>query len=526
MTPVSSANGAWANVAAKPVPKPVPLPAPAAAPTQADYLSDKEFAALNLATMEKAKPPSPAPPGFGAPSTSVSTSIGGPSITPPPTGYSMPFSETFGIIGGSQTLGGISSNAFGTSLSSGILGDYSLGGSLGGGSLGGGSLGSGPLGGGSLGGALSPSYQDVGLSDLNVGSTPFVAPTLTMSGLPLGSTIVDLSLSTSLSMGAEAVRGCTKLRKFAMAYLGQKLVAQVRSLQQSAINVDGRFTYFPFLRLGSPQQDVFRGYSTTGTMKQCAVKRLSKASHNMQEVDILRKIAHENIVAVEDFANASVEFFYIALELCHGDLEQLIEPSPSAARRETMELLPRPLSNAALKKDIVSQILHAVAFLHQKDVAHRDLKPTNVLFVERNKQIIVKVADFGISKALDDSVTSYTMTSNAMAGSKGFQAQELVQLKLGELENQAWRPTKEDFKRADIFSFGLVAYYVLTGGLHPYSNPDPRRVKRIGDRETRIADGEAPNLNPITDSEEKHFFQTTLNHKAAIRPSADALYGR
>ena len=41
----------------------------------------------------------------------------------------------------------------------------------------------------------------------------------------------------------------------------------------------------------------------------------------------------------------------------------------------------------------------------------RDLKPSNVLFVEKGRQITVKVADFGISKMLDENATSYTMTS-------------------------------------------------------------------------------------------------------------------
>jgi serine/threonine-protein kinase/endoribonuclease IRE1 len=247
--------------------------------------------------------------------------------------------------------------------------------------------------------------------------------------------------------------------------------------------------------------------------------------HDMTEVNLLRKLSHDNVVSVEDFSqHQSSEFSFIALELCHGDLERLVETPPNGVRQETAELLPRPLQSVETRRDIARQILVAVAFLHEKGVAHRDLKPSNILFVESDKTITIKVADFGISKALDEGVTSYTQTS--MAGSKGYQAQELVLLKLGEHSDSNWRPTNEDFKKADIFSFGLLVYYVLTGGLHPFSNPDPRRIKRIGDRETRIADGEPPNLEPIEDSEAKHFFQTTLNHKAKIRPSAQTLYSR
>jgi serine/threonine protein kinase len=498
--------GSWAGVAstaraaAAPAPHPPP---PAPPPAQADFTSDSESNAMNSETMTmqnaqaaarlqapaKVLTPLPLqPPGFGG---SGNTQY----VAAAPYGAPSFFGSNFG-----------SGDTFSN------FGDLGGGGDIG-------------LGGGIAGGLADFSSLS-SLSELNANSTPFgsalgaAAPSFTMSGYSL--TQVD-NLSFRLSLGS--YRGVTKLRKFAMAYLGQKLLAQVQMLRRSAIDVDGRFSYYPFVRLGSLQQDVFRGSVTSpGFIKPCAVKRLSKANHNMQEVNILRKLAHENIVMVEDFANANMEFFYIALELCHGDLEHLIETTPARLRSETDTQLPRPVTSAGIKKDLVTQILRAVTFLHQKDVAHRDLKPTNVLFVEKNKGIVVKVADFGISKALDDTATSYTMTS--MAGSKGYQAQELVQLKLNELADQAWRPTKEDFKKADIFSFGLLAYYCLTGGLHPFSNPDPRRSKRIGDRETRIADGLPPNLDPITDPEAKHFFQTSLNHKAAIRPNADALYGR
>jgi serine/threonine protein kinase len=47
-------------------------------------------------------------------------------------------------------------------------------------------------------------------------------------------------------------------------------------------------------------------------------------------------------------------------------------------------------------KDVFSQILGALSYLHKHNICHRDIKPDNILYDKENKQ--VKIIDFGVSK--------------------------------------------------------------------------------------------------------------------------------
>jgi eukaryotic-like serine/threonine-protein kinase len=53
--------------------------------------------------------------------------------------------------------------------------------------------------------------------------------------------------------------------------------------------------------------------------------------------------------------------------------------------------------------ELFARVCDAVGYAHQKGVLHRDLKPGNVLVIERDRAAVPKVIDFGLTKALDGS---------------------------------------------------------------------------------------------------------------------------
>ncbi|CAG9324467.1 unnamed protein product [Blepharisma stoltei] len=175
--------------------------------------------------------------------------------------------------------------------------------------------------------------------------------------------------------------------------------------------------------------------------KEVAIKVLSKhklserdIERSMQEAKILEELNHENIVK---FINVRHTENYILIEmelLKGGTLSQLIEK-----RRLTEE-------EAAT---VMKGIFRAVAYLHDRKVLHRDLKPDNIMFGKPHDLSSVKVADFGLS-------TKYTLVEqlHSMDGTMVYMAPEQV------LEQHYSEPV-------DIWSCGLMLY-TLVAGKHPY----------------------------------------------------------
>jgi Tol biopolymer transport system component len=164
-----------------------------------------------------------------------------------------------------------------------------------------------------------------------------------------------------------------------------------------------------------------------------------------REASVLASLNHPNIAAIygfEDLPGSPA----LVLELVEG---------PTLADR--LVAGPLPIAHALA---IARQIADALEAAHEQGIVHRDLKPANV---KVRPDGTVKVLDFGLAKATDpgsgvhvDLLTSPTITSPAMTG---------MGVILGTAaymspEQAAGRPID---KRADIWSFGVVLWEMLTG---------------------------------------------------------------
>jgi len=152
-----------------------------------------------------------------------------------------------------------------------------------------------------------------------------------------------------------------------------------------------------------------------------------------QEIELLRKLDHPNIVAFHDcFADAAR--FYIGTELCSGGtLFALV-------LREGTLLDARA---ARYAKDIVS----AVAHMHSKQIVHRDMKASNVVLSHRGDDAVVKIIDFGDSELVRDDAV-YT----DFVGTVHYMPPEIVRARTG-----------RDLKKSDMWSIGIIAYLMVCG---------------------------------------------------------------
>ncbi|XP_028413364.1 ankyrin repeat domain-containing protein 50-like [Dendronephthya gigantea] len=231
-----------------------------------------------------------------------------------------------------------------------------------------------------------------------------------------------------------------------------------------------------------------------GLMKdgsEVAVKRILVQSEDKtveNEKEIMSLIETENcpfIVSYRYF-HSDDDFMYLIVDLCEENLRELVH---ACSIKHLQEHGPR----------MIREILSGLEFLHGKGVLHRDLKPSNVLVDIEGR---MKLADFGISRVLEDDQTT---VQTFVRGTPGWMPSEVTQ---AIEKNEKCR-----FKRkSDVQVAGMIAFYVLTKGEHPFGSSF--------DRMRNISEGNSVSLKKLGDRKAQNFVSWLINHKIDERPYA------
>ncbi len=166
-----------------------------------------------------------------------------------------------------------------------------------------------------------------------------------------------------------------------------------------------------------------------------------------REAQTLASLNHPNIAQIHGLEDSS-SLHALVMEFVDGaDLSQRIAQGPIAVD-DTIA--------------IARQITDAIEAAHERGIVHRDLKPSNVKVRDDGT---VKVLDFGLAKALEGSTATHNSGSLSLSPTVAGPAMTGVGMIMGTAaymspEQAKGKPVD---KRADIWSFGVVLYEMLTG---------------------------------------------------------------
>ncbi|XP_054632441.1 death-associated protein kinase 2 isoform X3 [Dunckerocampus dactyliophorus] len=195
--------------------------------------------------------------------------------------------------------------------------------------------------------------------------------------------------------------------------------------------------------LGSGQFAVVRRCTEKSTSLEYAAKfikkRQSRASRRgvrreeiEREVDILQQIQHPNVVALHDVYENRTDVVLILELVSGGELFDFLARKESLCEEEATQF--------------IKQILDGVQYLHSKRIAHFDLKPENIMLLDRNVSLPrIKIIDFGLAHKMEAGADFKNIF-----GTPEFVAPEIVNYEPLGLE-------------ADMWSIGVITYILLSG---------------------------------------------------------------
>ena len=209
--------------------------------------------------------------------------------------------------------------------------------------------------------------------------------------------------------------------------------------------LDGRYRIASLLGQGG-MGNVYLAEETR-LRRRCALKVLqpqlaqdrAHVERFLREAQTIAQFEHPNIVDIHSYGEEPGGVVFFAMELLTGhDLDARLK------RRDEDEFTTHDCCVWAI------QIARAVAVVHEAGLIHRDLKTSNIFLAQRRDgEEIVKLLDFGIARPEEGS--ELTRTGIALGTPSYMSPEQIRNLAID--------------RRADIYSFGILLYKLITGKL-------------------------------------------------------------
>jgi serine/threonine protein kinase/tetratricopeptide (TPR) repeat protein len=205
---------------------------------------------------------------------------------------------------------------------------------------------------------------------------------------------------------------------------------------------------------------VYRAEQTTPIRRDVALKLVPRGPDSARviarfesERQTLARMSHPYIAHVFEAGADDEGRPFFAMELVDG------EPVTDYCARESPPL--------EVRLRLFLQICEAVQHAHQRGIIHRDLKPSNVLLTRQGSELVPKVIDFGIAKAIGerDNGTAPATMAGQMIGTPEYMSPEQAGIIEAGLDT-----------RTDVYSLGVILYE-LVSGRRPYQLPNRTAIE-------------------------------------------------
>ena len=214
------------------------------------------------------------------------------------------------------------------------------------------------------------------------------------------------------------------------------------------------FTYIETIASGSFGTVVRARNRNKKTTQEVAVKIINKtrfkidSSKIKQEIMILKQLNHPNIVKFLDYIETTNTIFIIMEYISKTTLKTFLTNNKNSINEETAST-------------IMKHLLHAIQYIHSKNICHRDIKPENIMFSNESDLSSLKLIDFGLSAQHKE----YFLLPEFCG--------TLIYMSPEQINNKNYT------QGVDIWSAGIILYLLLNNGEHPYYHENDSKNKCI-----------------------------------------------